>query len=156
MKKGVWKLLITSSTSEASVTNFLVSSFGLTFERIATFSTNFPSDESASKPCSLATSLTDSLDYITRFRDENKNYWKTCQKKTLLDKKLWIKKYANISGRVSWEFSRKITWVVQTNRKSIWRKSCNGIDSRMKFQELEFSNVSLRSDFCSFLRKSHL
>ena len=73
MKKEVWKQFITSKTSsEALVATSLFSSLGRIFEETATFSTNFPTDESASlHPCSVATSLTDSLD-ISHFRDKKK------------------------------------------------------------------------------------
>ena len=77
IEKGVRKLLMTSSTSEEAPNPFeeppnisLFSSFGLTSDRTATLLTNFPTDESVSKPRSARTSLTQSLNIA--FKGKNK------------------------------------------------------------------------------------
>ena len=72
MEKGVRKLLMTSSTSEEPPpnTSSRFSIFGLTSDRTATLLTNFPRDETVSKPRSVATSLTQSLK-ISHFKGKN-------------------------------------------------------------------------------------
>ena len=50
-----------TSEEEAPPNTSLFSSFGLTSDRTATLLTNFPTDESVSKPRSARTSLTQSL-----------------------------------------------------------------------------------------------